>query len=113
MADKPIALDTERAKRTRDALQGRKGSALDSGGGPPHDPDMEVRVARLEDQFNRIEALLKGIDDRARRLEIDAGELKGRLAHLPTTWAMVTTVVGGQVALAGILFAAMRLVGTH
>ncbi len=83
------------------------------GGSGPHDPGMEARMTRLEDQFTRIETLLKSIDDRVRKLEIDAAELKGRFAHLPTTWAMVTTVVGGQVALAGILFGAFRLAGAH
>ncbi len=74
---------------------------------------METRLARLEDQFTRIEGLLRSIDDRVRKMEIDAGELKGRLASLPGTWAMIATVIGGQVALAGLLFAALKLGGTH
>jgi hypothetical protein len=80
-----------------------------SGGGGPHDPLMEARMVRLEDQFTRIEALLRGIDDRVRGIEVGAGELKGRLASLPGTWAMIATVIGGQVALAGLLFGALRL----
>lgn len=88
-----------------------QGGAIASGGGPPHDSDMEARVTRLEDQFARIEALLKSIDERVRKMEIDAGELKGRLTAMPSTWAMIATVIGGQVALAGLLLGALKLAG--
>ena len=74
---------------------------------------MNARVTRLEDQFSRIEALLRSIDDRVRKLEIDAGELKGRISSLPGTWAMIATVLGGQVALAGLLFTALKFGGMH
>ncbi len=87
--------------------------AVASGGGGPHDPDMDARVTRLEDQFSRIEALLKGLDDRVRHVERDTAETKGRLANLPTTWAMIATVIGGQVALGGLILAALRIAGAH
>ncbi len=74
---------------------------------------MEARVARLEDQFGRIEALLRGIDDRMRKFEVDAAEMKGRLSGLPSTWALVTTVIGGQITLVGLLFAALKLTVPH
>ncbi len=74
---------------------------------------MEARVAKFEDQFARIGTLLRSVDDHVRKLQIDAAETKGRIANLPTTWAMVTAVIGGQVALAGILIAALRLVPPH
>ena len=80
------------------------------GGGPPHGPGVEARVARLEDQFGRIEALLRGTDDRVHRLEVDSSEMKGRLSGLPSTWALVTTIIGGQITLVGLLFAALRLI---
>lgn len=89
------------------------GAGIAAGGGPPHDPGMEARLTRLEDQFTRIEDLLRGIDDRVRKIEVDAGELKGRLGGLPSTWAMIATVIGGQVALAGLLFGALKLGGAH
>ena len=90
---------------------------------------MEARVTRLEDQFKNIETLLRDIDKSVRKLESDAGELKGRVANLPTamdmgelkgriatlpsTWQMITIVLGGQVTLAGLLFAALKLGGVH
>lgn len=89
------------------------GDRVVSGGSPPHDPGMEARVARLEDQFGRIEVLLRGIDDRMRKFEVDAAEMKGRLSGLPSTWALVTTVIGGQITLVGLLFAALKLIGPH
>jgi len=90
----------------------QQAAAVATGGGGPHAPGMEARVVRLEDQFARIEALLHGIDDRAHAIELGAAELKGRLASMPGTWAMIATVVGGQVALAGLLFGALKL-GAH
>lgn len=89
------------------------GAGVASGGDGPHGPDMEARMARLEDQFSRIETLLRSIDDRVHKLEIDGSELKGRLATLPATWAMIATVIGGQMALATLLFGALRLSALH
>lgn len=91
----------------------QEGDKVASSGGPPHGSDMEARVAKLEDQFGRIEALLHGIDDRVRSIEINAAEMKGRLSSLPGTWAVITTVIGGQVALAGLLFAALKFGAPH
>ena len=70
---------------------------------------MEIRMARAEDQFGRIETLLKGIDDRVRTVGLELHESKGCMSDLPTTWAMVATVIGGQIALAGLLFTALKL----
>lgn len=77
-----------------------------------HVPGMEVRLARLENQSARIEALVRGIDDHLRRLQAETVELKGRLASRPTTWVMVATMLAGQLALAGILIAALLLLFT-
>ncbi len=88
------------------------GEGIASGGGPPHGSGMEAQVARLEDQFGRIKGLLRGIDERLRKFEVDAGEMRGRLSSLPDTWAMATTVIGGQMALAGLLFGALKLGGS-
>ncbi len=86
-------------------------------------------MTRLEQQFDRIETLLHGIvasvadlgdrmgalelrmetlDDRVRKLEIDGGELRGRVYDLPSTWAVVTTVIGGQITLAALLLGALK-----
>lgn len=84
-----------------------------SGGGGPHGPDLDARMTRLEEQYSRIETLLRGVDDRLRKVETDIAELKGRVANLPSTWAMVTTMLGGQITLAGFLIAIIRIVGGH
>lgn len=83
-------------------------STTNSSGSGPYDPGMELRVARLEDQFTRIETLLKGIDERTRAVELELREAKGRMSNLPTTWAMVTTVVAGQATFGGILWAIVK-----
>ncbi len=72
---------------------------------------METRVGRLEEQFERIEGLLRSLDDRFRRFEVDGAELKGRIASLPSTWAMVTTMIGGQITLAGLVFVILKAFG--
>ena len=97
--------EAARAKRQR--------TTIEHGEGPPHDPDMEARVAILEAQFKRIEALLGTIDGRLQNLAVEVAETKGRIANMPSTWAMIGTVIGGQVALAGLLFIAIKFGSGH
>lgn len=78
-------------------------------GGGPHDPDMEARVKRLEDGLQRIETLLVELDKGQRSFGVDLAYLRGRVENLPSTWAMITAIMAGQIALAGILIAALRL----
>jgi hypothetical protein len=92
--------------------------------GPPYPSDLESRVARLEGEMTGLRADLSGIRaDIAGingKLESMNGKLeyiRGHLEHVPITWAMVTAIVGGQVALAGLLTAAIlgatRIVSGH
>jgi septal ring factor EnvC (AmiA/AmiB activator) len=74
---------------------------------------MAMRLQRLEDTLPRIETLLASVDDRLRKAEIDLAEIKGRIAHLPSTWAMITTMLGGQVAFAAAILAILRIVGSR
>ena len=81
---------------------------------------MEARITRLEDQFGRIEQLLNGLNERLQRLddgvravEVSNAELKGRVGQLPSTWVMITTILGGQIALAGVVAAILKLAGAH
>jgi hypothetical protein len=98
------------------------------GGGGPHDPGMETRLTAVETDvrdiksaLQRIESLLGKVDDRLRNLEseslpamaIDLAELKGRIQNLPSTWSMIATVIGGQIALAGMLFGGIRFLSGH
>lgn len=76
------------------------------------DPDMAARLSRLENQCFRIEALVRGIDHHLHRLQADTTALSGRVANQPTTWTMVATLVGGQLAFAAVLVAALLLVFT-
>ena len=85
---------------------GRREPVLASSGSGPHDPDVEARLSRLEEEFRAMRA-----DVSATRATCDY--IRGRLESLPTAWQMVTTVVAGNVALAGVLFAAVKLFGGH
>jgi archaellum component FlaC len=107
---------------------------MDNYADPDRDPDMEARMSRLEAQFGRIEALLGSLDDRYRSLdnrigslddrvgrlddrvrnvEVGLAELKGRVSQLPSTWAMITAVIGGQIATIGMVAALFKLVFPH
>ncbi len=66
---------------------------VDSGGGGPHDPSMEARIAALETSVNDIKAVLQRLepvitrmDERLKTLPSaeSFGELKCRFASLPT-----------------------------
>jgi phage shock protein A len=74
---------------------------------------MAIRVQRLEDTCQRIEALLTRMDDRLRKVEIDVAEMRGRIAQLPSTWAMITTMLGGQVAFAAAILAILKVTGAR
>jgi hypothetical protein len=87
------------------------GDMLAGGGGPPHDPGMEMRVQRLEDALQLIEGHLASLDGRLRTVEITIAEMNGRLTNLPSTWAMITAMLGGQIAFAGTIAAILHLSG--
>jgi len=86
---------------------------LAGGGGGPNDPDRAARLRRLEDAFLRIWPLMRSLDDRMRKVETEVAETKGRVMHLPSTRAMVTTMIGGQIALAAALTGILRTAGIH
>lgn len=73
---------------------------------------MEAPVATPEDQVARLETLLRGVDDDLRALRAETAALKARVAALPATWVMLVIMLGGQLALAGILVAASLLLFT-
>jgi hypothetical protein len=93
---------------------------MDTFAGPERTPDMEARVIRLEDQFGRIETLLtrldgrlEKLDDRVRNVEIELSGLKGKISQLPSTWAMMTAIIGSQIAFAGVIATTFKLAGTN
>ncbi len=86
---------------------------LASGPGAPHAHGMEMRVQGPEDTVSRIARLIRSNNDRLRKVEIDVAETKGRMTHLPSTWAMITTMLGGQVALAVGILTMTRMAGSR
>ena len=61
----------------------------------------------------RIEALLNSLDDRMRHVEIDIAEMKGRMSQLPSMWAMLTSIMGGQIAFGAVMATIFRAAGLH
>jgi hypothetical protein len=84
----------------------RREPLLAGAGSGPHDPDVNARLARLEDEFRMMRSDLS-----ATRATCEY--IRGRLESLPTTWQMVSTVLAGNVGLAGVLFAAVKLFAPH
>jgi hypothetical protein len=110
-------VDAERRRKER----GLDKLPLDGGGGGPHPPDMEQRVAKLETDVGEIKAILMRLEPALSRLVIDVAELKGRmigiegqLRQVPTLWSIGGTMLAinaGIVAVAGLAVALLRHAG--
>lgn len=87
---------------------------VENRGGPPHDGDMEARVAKLEVAVEYIQrdvaemrAALDTLSNSTSIVQVDVGIIKERLEHTPTTlsmWAaLLAVVVPVGAAVVGIL----------
>ncbi len=65
-------------------------------------------MREVKTTLGRIEALLRGFDDRLRRVEIDVAGLKGKVSQLPTAWTLLTGGTGLILATFGFAFALVR-----
>ncbi len=79
-----------------------------------------MRVQRLEDTLHRIDGLQASVEgrmgrlaDRLRNVEVELSGMNGRMTNLPSTWAMLTTMLGGQIAFAGTIAAILHLTGVR
>ena len=93
----------------------RKARLAGSGGGSDDGGVLDRRVAALEADMRevkttlgRIEALLRSLDDRVRKVEVDVAELKGKVSQLPTAWTLLTGGTGLILATFGFAFALVR-----
>ncbi|HEV7266298.1 MAG TPA: hypothetical protein VGN83_15450 [Falsiroseomonas sp.] len=91
------------------ARSGGRGSGSDDGS------MLEQRVAALEADMRevksilgRMEPLLRSIDDRLRKIEIETAEMKGRVSQLPTAWTFITAGIGLVLGTFGFIFALLR-----
>jgi len=83
-------------------VAGRREPVLESGGGGPHDPTMEARLTRLEADYHAMRADLSAT-------RADTAYIRGRLESLPTTWAMLTAIIAGNLSLGALLIGAAKL----
>lgn len=91
-------------QQTRDRLRSTD-RAIDPGGGGPHDPGMEARVARLEDDMKELKADMKAIRSDLSDIKVKLGALdgrfaglEGRLGALPTSLQLIAFAVAIFVA---------------
>lgn len=73
--------------RRRLAEQEKRRGILPPGDGGGTSGIMEARVGRLEEDMKEIKSDLKS-------LLRDVAEIKGRVASLPSTWQLITLVLG-------------------
>jgi hypothetical protein len=90
-------------------VQGKSEPVLAAGGGGPHDPTMEIRLAHLETDVATMRADLSATRADLGATRVDMAYIRGRLESLPTTWQMIGTVLAGNIGLAGLLFATVKL----
>lgn len=69
---------------------------------------VDDRVGRLDDRVGRLEDRVGGVDDKVRRVEIEVAELKGKVSQLPTAWMLLTGGSGLILAIFGSTFALLR-----
>jgi hypothetical protein len=65
---------------------------------------MDARLTRLESDFALMRADLSATRS-------DTAYIRGRLESLPSTWQMIATIIGGNVALAGLILVIARFFG--
>jgi hypothetical protein len=98
-------LDLDAFRQTRDS---RKAKPLESGAGGGDSGGMEPRIARLEEDVKELKADVKSLRADLTAVRLDVAWLNGRVEQLPTTWVMLTSIVGSMVALLGFTFIVLR-----
>lgn len=111
--------DRRRQGGTLYAVNNDTYAPVDSGGGPPHDGDMEARVAVLEvsldslkTQVGDVKAAMGRIETETSALKTEVAVMRERLSHMPTKlemWtgvALVLSAVGG-----GLLWMVQQYLG--
>jgi hypothetical protein len=87
------------------------------GGGPPEVPMLEDRVKALEARAEKIDASLQRLEVSLAEIKTELksmpkageiGEIKGRIANLPTTWQLLTLLLTTWAAGAAIVFTVMK-----
>lgn len=106
MADPDLTLLQTLAQQA--LAKGRGGGSDDGGGLDQRIGKLEADMREVRSILGRMEPLLRGIDDRLRKIEVEAAETKGRVSQLPTAWTLLTGGFGLIVATFGFAFALVR-----
>lgn len=69
---------------------------------------LEADMREVKSILGRMEPLLRNIDDRVRRIEIETAEMKGKVSQLPTAWTFITAGIGLVLGTFGFIFAVLR-----
>jgi len=74
---------------------------------------IEALLKSLDDRVGKLDDRVGKLDDRMRNVEIDIAEMKGRMSQLPSMWAMLTAIMGGQIAFGAVMATIFRAAGLH
>ncbi len=69
---------------------------------------LETDMREVKSILGRMEPLLRSIDDRLRKIEIETAEMKGKVSQLPTAWTFITAGIGLVLGTFGFVFALLR-----
>lgn len=69
---------------------------------------LEADMREVKSILGRMEPMLRSIDDRLRRLEMETAEMKGKVSQLPTAWTFITAGIGLILGTFGFIFAVLR-----
>lgn len=78
------------------------------------DHDLTRRLARIELRIGEIDDVLRRLDtmdEQLRRAHITIAEINGRVSLLPTSWQVVTAIIGGQAAVAALILGSFLAFG--
>lgn len=112
----PQMVDNTFRNVTDIVTRNRYSPEVDSSGGPPHDSDMEARVAKLEENYSKVLELLGRLDvaiaaqsKDVSSLKNDIAEIKGKLSHMPTMWSVAGTMLAINAGILALGFGLARI----
>jgi hypothetical protein len=75
----------------------------------PDPASLPWRVQRLEEDMADIKTALEKLGDKIDALSVVVHRMDGKLSQLPTTWQMITAMIGSPLVVIGAAWAISKL----